>query len=107
VINFPLYILEILPDNLKRNLNDFTYDEEKKILDFNSRDAKLLTVDKKVIISNIIKDDKKLWDNILNFKKVDFNKIKELVLKNGIIVESKILKDYLHELGIIFSLYDK
>lgn len=93
-------------------MNDFTNDEEskqeeKKKIDLKSRDTKILTVDKKIMISNIIKDDKTLWMNILNFKKVDFRKIKDLVLKNGIIVESKILKDYLDELGIICSLDNK
>lgn len=101
-----------MPENLRKNLNEFTHSEEikndeKNNLDTKRLDAKTLTVDKKLMISNLIKEEKTLWTNILNFKKVDFKKIKDLVFKNGIIVESKVLKDYLDELGVICSLDNK
>ncbi len=100
-----------MSENLKRNLNEFTKNEEFKEanLIFNTikkKDDKNLTIEKKLKITNLIKEDKILWINILNFKKVDFMKIKDLVAKNGIIVESKVLKDYLNEQGII-CLFDK
>jgi len=90
-------------------LNEFTTpkDNEQDELNLNNSkkfDTKTLNEDKRLMITRLIKDDKTIWTNILNFKKVDFKKIKELITKNGIIVENRVLKDYLDELGIISSL---
>ena len=90
-------------------MNEFTTpkDNEQDELNLNNSkkfDTKTLNEDKRLMITRLIKDDKTIWTNILNFKKVDFKKIKELITKNGIIVENRVLKDYLDELGIISSL---
>jgi len=90
-------------------LNDFIEKEELnkefdcigKANNINKSDNTILTADKKILISNIIKDDTSLWLDILNFKKVNFNRIKELINKKGIIMENKLLKDYLDELGVL------
>lgn len=101
-----------MPVNLQKCFDQFSNEEENQ--EFTHKpsrngkneigDYKLLTAEKKIIISNLIKEDNGLWMNILNFKKVDFKKIKDLVVKKGLIIENKVLKEYLKELGVICSL---
>lgn len=114
-----------MPQSLHKNLTEFIgendnndspegnlinkYGNKSKNPTYKSNDTEttdnknILTAEKKTQISNILKEDKTLWTNILNFIKVDFKNIKDFLTKKGLIIENKKLREYLDEQGIIYS----
>lgn len=92
-----------LPEKLKESLMNFL-EEDKHDTGSKVSKAALESFDdqKKKEVIEVIKKNKDLWKKILIFQKVELKSIKELLIKQKIIVSNDKLKNFLSHQGVLF-----
>lgn len=88
-----------MSNDLVSNLN-----ESKQKINLNSQNLsnKILDLNKKKQIIEIIKDSSYLYKRILKFEKIDISELKNVLFAKKLIVELDLLKEFLSQQGVMY-----
>jgi hypothetical protein len=98
-----------LPQYIKNNLDNFLIEDynqnsiSSKNLTQNVTEKNVLSEEKKILIIDTIKNNKKIWGKMLLFQSLDLKDIKKILNDNKITVSNNDLKKLLIDLGVVLD----